>query len=78
MIRALEECQLTKLIQETEKQSMDRTELPHADIEGPQKPSWLIQEQPYFKMGKRFEQITSQKIDEWLLDTLYCIPLHLQ
>ena len=46
---------------------MDRTELPHADIEGPQKPSWLIQEQPYLKTGKRFEQITSQKIDEWLL-----------
>lgn len=76
MIRALEECQLTKLIQETEKQSMDRTELPQADKEGPQKPS-LIQEQPYLKTGKRFEQITSQKTDEWLLDTLYCTPLHL-
>ena len=56
---------------------MNRTELPQADIEDLQKPSWLIQEQPHLKMGKRFEQITSQKINEWLLDTLYHIPLHL-
>ena len=62
MIRTLEECQLTKLIQEKNKVP---TELPQADIEDLQKPSWLIQEQLYLKMGKRLNrQFTKEAHEE--------------
>ena len=40
-----------------EKQSTNRTELPQADIEDLQKPSWLIQEPLYLKMGKRLNKL---------------------